>query len=149
MRPGERHQWTRWKPADLMRSALFLRKRFVQRRYDRRALFRTWTRFVFVIHRRHGHARGGRLNLVEKLTGGKTPHLLGIENFARQQRLGDLYQHVLLAGQQLVSAVVVARDETFHFVIDLERRVFAVVLVLSDFAAEEDLLFFLAEGQRS
>ena len=29
-----------------------------------------------------------------------------------------------------------------------ERRVLAVVLVLRDLAAEEDLLFLLAEGQR-
>ena len=45
-------------------------------------------------------------------------------------------------------ALVIVGDEFLHFLIDLERRVFAVVLVLRDLAAEEDLLFLLTEGQR-
>ena len=45
-------------------------------------------------------------------------------------------------------ALVVVGDEALHFLVDLERRVFAVVLVLRDLAAEEDLLFLLAEGER-
>src|SRR5438093_740526 len=39
--------------------------------------------------------------------------------------------------------------EPLHFLIDLDRRVLAVVAVLRDLAAKEDLLFLLAEGERA
>ena len=46
-------------------------------------------------------------------------------------------------------ALVVLGDDALHFLVDAERRVLAVVRVLRDLAAEEDLLFLLAEGERA
>ena len=43
---------------------------------------------------------------------------------------------------------VAGADDAAHFAVDLDGGVFGVVAVLRDFAAEEDLLFLLAEGQR-
>ena len=40
-------------------------------------------------------------------------------------------------------------NDALHFVVDLNRRGFAVVAMLGDLAAQEDLFFFLAESQRA
>ena len=45
-------------------------------------------------------------------------------------------------------ALVVLGDDALHFLVDPDRGLLAVVRVLRDLAAEEDLLFLLAEGQR-
>ena len=45
--------------------------------------------------------------------------------------------------------VVALVDDAADLVVDLDGRVLAVVLVLRDLAAEEDLLFLLAEGERA
>ena len=80
---------------------------------------------------------------------GEPAHLIGVEHFAREQRVGDVEQLLLVLGQQLGRAAVGVHDEALDLGVDLERRVFAVVLVLRDLAAEEDLLFLLAEGERA
>ena len=100
------------------------------------------------MRRRHGPAGAAGFDLFERQPGRDAPHLLGVEHFARQQRVGHLHEAGLVLGQQLVRALVVVGDEALHFLVDLERRVLAVVLVLRDLAAEEDLLFLLAEGER-
>ena len=76
-------------------------------------------------------------------------HLIGVEHFAREQRVGDVEQRLLVRRENLGGAAVGVHDEALHLGVDLERRVFAVVLVLRDLAAEEDLLFLLAEGERA
>ena len=43
---------------------------------------------------------------------------------------------------------VAFRDDALDLVVDLDRGRLGVVAVLGDLAAEEDLLFLLAEGQR-
>jgi hypothetical protein len=55
----------------------------------------------------------------------------------------------LVLRQDFLRTAVGLGDEALDLVIDLERRVLAVVLVLRDLAAEEDLLFLLAEGERA
>src|SRR5262249_10082550 len=50
--------------------------------------------------------------------------------------------------EQRLRALVVHRHEPLDLVVDADRGVFAVVLMLRDLAAEEDLLFLLAEGER-
>src|SRR5581483_10722681 len=122
----------------------FLRERLVQGRDDRRALFQART-LVFFVHRR---PRRRRLRILEGEAGGETPDLVRVEHFAREQLVGDLHEGRLLAGEQLRGALILIGDELLHFLVDLDRGVFAVVLVLGDLAAEEDLLFLLAEGER-
>ena len=51
--------------------------------------------------------------------------------------------------QNALRGVVALADHAANFVVDFDRRGFAVIAMLVDLAAEEDLLFFLAEGQRS
>src|SRR5262245_32729068 len=44
---------------------------------------------------------------------------------------------------------IVVRHEALDFLIDAERRVLAVILVLGDLTAEENLLFFLSKRERA
>src|SRR5438045_4209835 len=125
---------------------LFLRQRLVERRHDRRALLRPRTRFVFF--GAHGPC-GRRLRLLERQAGSKALDLLGVEHFARQEAFGDLQQRLFAAGEQLVGALVVVGNKALYFLVDLERRVLAVILVLRNLAAEEDLLLLLAERERA
>src|SRR5262245_1651794 len=124
---------------------LLLWQWLVERRNDRRALFLARPRLVFL----DGGARGDRLRLVERQAGGDALHLLGVEHLALEQRLGHLDEDRLVLGEELVRAVIRVGHEALHFLIDLERGVLAVVLVLRDLAAEEDLLFLLSEGERT
>ena len=47
----------------------------------------------------------------------------------------------------LAGAIVAALHQLLDLLIDLDRGVFAIVAMLRDFAAEEDLLFLLAVAQ--
>src|SRR5204863_4254441 len=123
------------------RDDLFLGNRFVERRDDRVALLLARTRFVLVVGGRHGRARQ-RQRVFDQQAGGEPLDLLGVEDFARQQRLGDLFELRLVRRQDRVRALVVVGDEALHLVVDLQRRVLAIVLVLRDLPAEEDLLLF-------
>src|SRR6266516_2096101 len=124
-------------------SVSFLRYWFIQRRHNRRAL-RPWALLVFV----ERPPRGGGLRFVERQTGGDALDLLGVQHLAGEKRVGHLQQNLFAATEQRARALVVVGDEALHFLIDLEGRVLAVILVLRDLAAEEDLLFLLAEGER-
>ncbi len=96
-----------------------------------------------------GGGPAARRRVVERQAGADAPHLLGVERFARQQRVGHVEQLLLVLAEDRLRARVVVGHEALHFLIDAERRVLAVVLVLRDLAAEEDLLFLLAEGERT
>ena len=50
--------------------------------------------------------------------------------------------------QNVLRPGIVIGDESLDFLIDAQRGVLAVILVLGDLASEEDLLFLLAEGER-
>src|SRR5262252_7975382 len=127
------------------RAPSLLREWLVECGHDRRALLAV-APLVFLGHRRAG---GDRLGLVERLAGSDPLHLLGVEHLALEQRLGHADERVLVLREQRVRALIGVGDEALHFLIDLERRVLAVVLVLRDFAAEENLLFLLAESERT
>src|SRR5438270_2840494 len=100
--------------------------------------------------RRHLRRRRRRGRwLVQRLAGHDAAHLFGVERFVREQRVGHLHQPRLVLHEDLVRAVVRLGDEALHLVVDLQRGVLAVILVLRDLAAEEDLLLLLAEGERS
>ena len=58
-------------------------------------------------------ARGTGCGLVERQAGGQAPDLLGVEHFAREQRVGDLHQRLLVRRQQLVRALVVVVTKRF------------------------------------
>ena len=79
----------------------------------------------------------------------KVANLIGVERFSGEQPIGEIHQLLLVLEQDVLRARVVIGHEALDFLIDPERRVFAVVLVLRDLAAEEDLLLLLAEGERA
>src|SRR5204863_6492408 len=108
----------------------------LHRRNDRRTLL--------LFRRRLGRRRHfcGR-RIVERMPVGDAADLIGVEDFTRQQRVGDVLQALLVLFQKRRAAIVLAADDALHFAVDLERRVFAVIGVLGDLAAEEDLLFLL------
>src|SRR3954468_6428349 len=81
------------------------------------------------------------------LPGRRWADLVGVEHFAREQLLGDLVEGGAVLLDERLGALVVRGHEALDLVIDADRGVLAVVLMLRDLAAEEDLLFLLAEGQ--
>src|SRR6187399_1972273 len=87
--------------------------------------------------------------LVERQSGNDPLDLLGVERFARQQRVGHVEDCLPVLGKDRLGARVVVGHEALHFLVDLERRVLAVVLVLGNLTSEEDLLLLLSEGERS
>ena len=100
--------------------------------------------------RRRARPGRDRLRVVERQPGGEAP-APGRRRALRAPAARRPCSTQRVACSRVSSAVralVVVGDEALHFLIDLERRVLAVVLVLRDLAAEEDLLFLLAEGQR-
>ncbi len=62
---------------------------------------------------------------------------------------GDAVHRVLVGVENAVRRLVSLVDQAANFEIDLARRLFREVAVLCDLAAQEDLLFLLAEGQRT
>ena len=99
--------------------------------------------------RRVGRRHVGARRVVQRMAVGEAANLVGVENFARQQRVGDVHQPLLVLAEERRAALVLVADDALDLAVDLERGVFAVVGVLRDLAAEEDLLFLLAEGQRA
>src|SRR5258705_4083665 len=115
---------------------LLLRQRLIERRQrldDGRALLCGALRTV--VGRRHHVPRGV---LFERLAGENAAHLLGVEHLAREELLGDPKERRLVPLQHAAGALVLARYETLDLVIDANRRVFPVVLMLRDLAAEEN-----------
>src|SRR6185312_14514902 len=130
-----------WK---LETSRSLLREWLVERGNDRRALFLLRLGLVF-FDVRGGGARRGRRHVFERQAGDNALDLFGVEHLAREQFVGHLDEDGLVLREERECPVVRGGHEALHFLIDPERRVFAVVLVLRDLAAEEDLLFLLAE----
>src|SRR5450432_878013 len=75
--------------------------------------------------------------------------LVGVENFTLEQSHRNPDQRRLIVGQDAYGCVVALANHTADFVVDLDGGGFAVIAMLSDFTAQENLLFFLAEGQGS
>ena len=76
-------------------------------------------------------------------------HLFGVDGFALQQGRGDAVHRFGIRFDQPVRRLIGLVDQAANFQVDLPRRLFAEVAVLRDFAAQEDLLLLLAEGERS
>src|SRR5712691_7562320 len=93
---------------------------------------------------RRGRARLFRQRLAfdEKL------HFSGVQDFALEQRLGDTLESFAVGLQDVARALVSAGNNLPHFAVDLNGRVFGIIAVLRDLAAQENRLFFLAERQR-
>src|SRR5205085_9986417 len=68
---------------------------------------------------------------------------------ALQQRFRDPYQGVAINAKNALGRRVTVADYATHFLVNFDRSSFAIVAVLGNFAAQEDLLFFLSEGQRT
>src|SRR4051812_5869999 len=122
---------------------LFLGERLVERRNLQRTLLRGLPRGV-------GDRGRRRLRLVrlERFATHDASDLVGVEHFTHEELLGDAIERNAVFFERRLGALVVRRHEALDLVIDPDRGVFAVVLVLRDLAAEEDLLFLLAERQR-
>ena len=72
-----------------------------------------------------------------------------VEALALEERLRHLVQDLEVVLQQALRALVRLEDDAADLVVDLERGALGVVGGLREVAAEEDLLFLLAEGQRA
>src|SRR5205807_1415542 len=75
--------------------------------------------------------------------------VVGVDDFALQQRRGHASDNLLIAGENLLRRAVSCPDQSPDFFVDLDRSGFAVVAMLVDLAAQEDLLFLLAESKRT
>src|SRR5262249_12863943 len=75
--------------------------------------------------------------------------LNGVERFVLKQSFGQSHKSVFVFDDDLSGAIVLLGDYPLHFLIDLNGRVFAVILMVRYVAAQEDLLLFLAEGERA
>src|SRR5690606_11360814 len=125
---------------------LLLHDGLAERRHDGRALGGLAARLA--VGRRRAAARGpGRLGQRQALR--EPLDLLGVEDLAREQLVGDGQQRCLVRDEQVARPLVVLHDQLLDFLIDADGRVLAVVLRLRELAAEEDLLFTLAERERA
>src|SRR3954449_5484578 len=68
--------------------------------------------------------------------------LIGIENFPFQQGHCDSDQGIVVRRQNALGGLVPLVDHALYFFVDLDRRGLAVIAMLIDLAAQEDLLFF-------
>src|SRR6266567_1392369 len=75
-------------------------------------------------------------------------HLGGVQHLALEQRLRDADERVAVRAEDVFGALVAAQDELFHFLVDLDRRVFAEVALGSQVAPQENSLLVLAVGER-
>src|SRR5688572_25888615 len=72
-----------------------------------------------------------------------------VEAVALEKRLGHLVEDLEVVLQETLRAVVRLGQEAPELGVDLDRRLLGVVGGLREVAAEEDLLFLLAERHRS
>ena len=77
-----------------------------------------------------GHV--GRRRVIQRVSVGQPPHLVGVEDFARQQRVGNVDQPLLVLGQQRGAALVLVVDDALHFGVDLQRGVLATGIMNPD-----------------
>src|SRR6266849_6238849 len=75
--------------------------------------------------------------------------LLSIQHFALDQRERNSDQHIPVGRQECLGGVVTPFDQFLNFFVDLDRGGLAVIAMLRNLAAQEDLLFLFAEGQRT
>src|SRR6185503_1468600 len=88
-------------------------------------------------------------NLRQLLTVDDHLDLIGVEDFALKQGQGYPHQSFMIRREDTFGRFVPLAHEPLHFLVNLNRRSLAVIAVLGNFPTEEDLLFFLTEGQRS
>src|SRR5207249_1415095 len=71
-----------------------------------------------------------------------------VDRLALEEGLGHLVEHLEVAAQEELRALVGLEQEAAHLGVDLDGGLLGVVDLLREVAAEEDLLFLLAEGHR-
>src|SRR5437667_1180051 len=69
-----------------------------------------------------------------------------VDRLALEERLGHLVEHLEVAAQEELGALVGLEQDAAHLGVDLDGGLLGVVDLLREVAAEEDLLFLLAEG---
>src|SRR5262245_34353802 len=90
-----------------------------------------------------------RRRLVDREAADDLPDLVPVEDLAREQLVGQPLEPFAIRLQELQRTLVVLRDDPLDLLVDADRGVLAVVRPLRDLAAEEDLLFLLAERERA
>src|ERR1700687_3896073 len=115
---------------------------------------RCWPQFRphhFRIRARRRLRRGGRRSRLfrQRLAFHQQLHFVSVDHFALQQRLGNTLQRLFIVGQEVVGVVVAAVYDELLFLVDLDRRVFGIVAMLRDLAAQEDGFVLLPICQRT
>src|ERR1035438_3084252 len=77
------------------------------------------------------------------------PNLFGVDRLALQQCGSNAVHRILVRFEDGVRCLVGLIDQPANFEIDLPCRLLAEVAMLRNLAAQEDLLFLLAEGKRT
>src|SRR6266849_3166790 len=72
--------------------------------------------------------------------------LAAVDRLALEECLGHLVQHLEVAAQEALGALVGLEQEAAHLGVDRDGGLLGVVDLLGEVAAEEDLLLLLAEG---
>src|SRR5216110_2771869 len=75
--------------------------------------------------------------------------LCAVDRLALEERLGHLVEHLEVATQEELGALVGLEQDAAHLGVDLDGGLLRVVDLLREVAAEEDLLLLLAEGHRA
>src|SRR5690348_494791 len=107
------------------------RKAWLFARYRRRR--RWWWRWFF----------RQRLAFDEQLQFGR------VEHFALKQGVRHAFERVAVRFQDVARLRIAGVDDAADLGVDFDRRIFGVVAMLRDFAAEENLLFLFPERQRT
>src|SRR5213083_1376061 len=94
--------------------------------------------------------RGGRRVPEATVLGPELPEdlvdLAAVDRLALEERLGHLVEHLEVAAQEELRALVGLEQDAAHLGVDLDGGLLGVVDLLREVAAQEDLLFLLAEG---
>src|SRR5207253_3297078 len=69
-----------------------------------------------------------------------------VDRLALEERLGHLVEHLEVAAQEELGALVGLEQDAAHLGVDLDGGLLGVVDLLGEVAAEEDLFLLLAEG---
>src|SRR5438128_723217 len=75
--------------------------------------------------------------------------LRAVDRLALEERLGHLVEHLEVAAQEELGALVGLEQDAAHLGVDMDGGLLRVVDLLREVAAEEDLLLLLAEGHRA
>src|SRR5471030_1685217 len=74
-------------------------------------------------------------------------HFVAVQDLAHQQRLGDLHHRFRVFLHNGCRGIVAFLHQLLHLLINADGGLFAVVAMLRDLAAQENLLFLLAVAQ--